>query len=255
MPRTVNEEAYNAKRNKILDFAQALIYSKGYERMTIQDILNGLQISRGALYHYFDSKKGILVALVDRMGSVAEHALRPIIEDPNLSALEKFNRYFAAGASWKNTQKDLIVSLLSMWFSDENAFIRQKMTVEALTRTARLLVPMIRQGVEEKVFTTQFPEEAAVIITGVFLNLTDTLIARLLARERGLASIQELGPILDAYRDAVERILGAASGSLNIVKADDFEDWFAAGQSATGMLGLRPPSRGGRAGTMTRQGL
>jgi hypothetical protein len=48
MSRTVNEEAYDAKRNEILDFAQALIYSKGHERMTIQDLLDGLRISRGA---------------------------------------------------------------------------------------------------------------------------------------------------------------------------------------------------------------
>lgn len=234
MPRTVNEEAYSAKRNEILDFAIGLIYSKGYERMTIQDILDGLQISRGALYHYFDSKKAILEALVDRMGNAAERTIRPIIEDPDLSALEKFNRYFEAAAYWKKTQKELIVSLLSMWFSDENAFIRQKMAAATLTRTSRLLVPMICQGIEEEVFTTQFPEEAAVIISGVLLTFTDTLVARLLAADGGLASVQEFGSLLDAHVDAIERILGAPSGSLKVVKADDFKDWLVAGQHPPG---------------------
>ena len=233
MPRTVNEEAYSAKRNEILDFAMELIYSKGYERMTIQDILDGLQISRGALYHYFDSKKGILEALVDRMGATAEHAILPIVEDPELSALEKFNRYFQAGVNWKNTQKELILSLLSMWFSDENAFVRQKMTAESLTHTSRLLVPMIRQGIAESVFTTRFPEEAAVIITGVFLNLADSLVARLLASDRGPGSIQGFGVLLDAYVDAIERILGAPSGSLKVLNADDFKDWLVVSQPAT----------------------
>jgi len=205
------------------------------KRMTIQDILDGTQISRGALYHYFDSKKAILEALVDRMGTAAERTILPIIDDPDLSALEKFNRYFEASAYWKNMQKELILSLLPMWFSDENAFIRQKMTAEALTHTSRLLVPMIRQGIEEKVFTTRFPEEAAVIITGVFLTFTDTLVARLLAPERGLASIQAFGSILDAYVDAIERILGAPSGSLMVFKADDFKDWFVASQPDTEM--------------------
>lgn len=225
MPRTVKEEEYNAKRGEILDFALGLIYAKGYERMTIQDILDGLQISRGALYHYFDSKKAILEALVDRMGRAAMQALRPIVEDPNLSAVEKFNRYFEVSAYWKNTQKDLILNFMSIWFSDENAFIRQKMSAEAMTHTARLLEPMIRQGIEEKVFTTRFPAEAAIIITGVFLNLGDTLVLRLLAHDRGLASIEELWPILDAYVDAIERILGTPSGSLEIVKADALKDW------------------------------
>lgn len=140
------------------------------------------------------------------------------LNSKDLSALEKFNRYFEASAYWKNMQKDLIFSLLPIWFSDENAFIRQKMAAEALTHTSRLLVPMIRQGIEEKVFTTRFPEEAAVIITGVFLTFTDTLVARLLAPERGPVSIQEFWSTLDAYVDAIERILGAPSGSLKALK-------------------------------------
>ncbi len=230
MSRTVNEEAYKAKRNEILDFAMGLIYSKGYERMTIQDILDGLRISRGALYHYFDSKQAILEALVERMGSAAEQVILPIVEDPDLSALEKFNRYFEAAAYWKTTQKELILTLLSMWFSAENAFVRQKMTAQALTRTSRLLVPMICQGIEEKVFSTRCPEEAAVIITGVLLTFGDTLVVHLLGPDRGMASTQELGSLWDAYVDAIERILGAPSGSLKVIDADDFKGWVVASQ-------------------------
>ena len=47
MARTVNEGEYNAKRGEILDVALRLVYSKGYQEMSIQDILDGLGISRG----------------------------------------------------------------------------------------------------------------------------------------------------------------------------------------------------------------
>ena len=50
MARIFKEEEFNAKRNEILDFSLGLVYSKGYAQMTIQDILDGLHISRGALY-------------------------------------------------------------------------------------------------------------------------------------------------------------------------------------------------------------
>ena len=228
MARIFKEEDFTAKREKILDFALSLVYSKGYEQMTIQDILDGLQISRGALYHYFDSKKAILEALVDRLGKEAEETIQPILEDSSLSALQKFHRYFETSARWKHMEKDLIVSLLPMWFSDENAFIRQKMTTAALTHTSRLLEPMIRQGIKEKVFTTRFPEQAAVIITGVFLNLGDTLVGLTFAPDR--ASVQKFETILEAYIDSIERILGAPPGSLKVFEANDFKDWFVASQ-------------------------
>lgn len=40
MARTVKEQEYAGKRNGILDAVQRPVYSKGYKRMTIQDILN-----------------------------------------------------------------------------------------------------------------------------------------------------------------------------------------------------------------------
>jgi len=39
-------KAHAVRRNEILDVAQRLIYTEGYEQMTIQDILDGLQIPR-----------------------------------------------------------------------------------------------------------------------------------------------------------------------------------------------------------------
>jgi AcrR family transcriptional regulator len=226
MARIVKEEEYSAKRNEILDVALGLVYSKGYEQMTIQDILDGLQISRGALYHYFDSKQALLEALIDRMGKSAEQTLLPIVQDPDLPALQKFRRYFEASARWKTMQKPMIVSLLRMWYSDENAFIRQKLTAESMRHTARLLELMIRQGIEEKVFTTRFPEQAAVIVAGIQLSLSDTLIGLLLSPGPDQAAFQKAEIIMDAYVDTIERILGVPSGSLKVFEPDAFREWF-----------------------------
>ena len=58
MPRVVKEEDYAARRNEILDVARQLVYTKGYEQMSIQDILDALKISKGAFYHYFELETG-----------------------------------------------------------------------------------------------------------------------------------------------------------------------------------------------------
>ncbi|MFZ1126945.1 TetR/AcrR family transcriptional regulator, partial [Methanoregula sp.] len=81
MARIVKIEEYNTKRNEILDAALALIYSKGYEQMAIQDILDELKISRGAFYHYFTSKQALLEALIDRTGWESEKILLTIVQD------------------------------------------------------------------------------------------------------------------------------------------------------------------------------
>jgi AcrR family transcriptional regulator len=87
MARVVKEAEYAGKRNEIMDVAQNFVYTKGYERMTIQDILDELQISKGAFYHYFDSKPEILEALTKREQVGVEQMLLEIVHKPGLSAL------------------------------------------------------------------------------------------------------------------------------------------------------------------------
>src|SRR4030067_3008163 len=105
MARIVNEEAYAARRNEILEAAQRFVYSKGYEQLTIQDILDELQISKGAFYHYFDSKHAMLAAMIERMQDEVEQLLVPIVQDTRMPALEKLARFFVTAAQWKTSQR------------------------------------------------------------------------------------------------------------------------------------------------------
>ncbi len=228
MARILKEDEYNTKRNEILDMARHLIYTKGYEQMTIQDLLQALHISKGALYHYFASKEALLEALVDRMGQEAEHNILPIVRDANLTAIQKFRRIIEGSAQWKSTQKELITGLMRLWFSDKNAFIRHKMEAESRKHMSGYLEPVIRQGMAEGSFTTRFPKQAAVIIAGVSLSLTDAIAIQLIAPQIDPAAIQELEGTWEAYTDTVERILGAPEGCLHIFERGAFDDWLTA---------------------------
>ena len=41
------------RKNEIIDVAEVLFYSKGYESCTINDILKEVGIAKGTFYHYF----------------------------------------------------------------------------------------------------------------------------------------------------------------------------------------------------------
>ena len=51
---------------KILDVSMRLFTEQGYEHTTIQDIVDALGMSKGAIYHHFKSKEDILDKLTDR---------------------------------------------------------------------------------------------------------------------------------------------------------------------------------------------
>src|SRR6202165_3788923 len=104
MPRTVNTTLHTIRRDAFLDVAQALVQTKRYEAMSIQNVLNELEASKGAFYHYFDSKQALLEAIVERFADGALASLAPVLHDPKLPALTKLEEVFAGIASLKAEQ-------------------------------------------------------------------------------------------------------------------------------------------------------
>ncbi len=64
MARTRSEN-YDGIHLGILTQAAALFSAQGYMRSSIADLADACKLSRGALYHYFDSKEAILFAILD----------------------------------------------------------------------------------------------------------------------------------------------------------------------------------------------
>lgn len=235
MARTVNPEEHASKRNQILDAAQRLVYSKGYEQMTIQDILNELRMSSGAFYHYFKTKPAVLEALIARMQQEVEAALLPIVEDASLSALEKLQRFFATLEHSSTTYNPFIADLLRVWLTDDNAIVREKTYNAMRERRAPLLRFVVRQGVQEGVFATPFPEQVAEVMLALARGMGDSLAQQMLT----LQQVQDKQPIIDqivaiyaAYADALERVLGAPSGFLHRPTVDAAAAWMSPSQEA-----------------------
>jgi AcrR family transcriptional regulator len=64
MARTRSEN-YDGIHFGILTNAARLFSAQGYTRASIADLADACKLSRGALYHYFDSKEAILFAILD----------------------------------------------------------------------------------------------------------------------------------------------------------------------------------------------
>lgn len=233
MARIFKEEDYAMRQNEILNAAQKLVYSKGYESMSIQDILDDLQISKGAFYHYFDSKQALLEALVCRMMQEAENLLSPIVEDPDLPALDKLRRFFDTAVNWKTSQKTFLIALLRVWYTDNNAIVRLKVTAEGNDRFTPLLTTIICQGIQEGVFTSRYPDQVGAVVLALILNLGETFSRRLLSIPPDFDGLQEIENIIAAYTDAIEQVLGAQSGAIKLFEMDRLKEWIVATDAET----------------------
>lgn len=230
MARIVNEAAYTARRNAILDAAQRAVETKGYEQMAIADLLSELQISSGAFYHYFDSKPALLLALVERMGEQVEQRVLPIIHDPEHDAIDKLRRFFMLFDHEKLAHKSLVFAYMRVWYADENAIVRHKLYVARLKHIAPWLEELIRQGVQEGVMTNPYPDQAARIALSLFEDLGVATAELLLSEEHSPDDLSRLERTVAATVDALERVLGAPTGCLQYASREDFSQWLVAAE-------------------------
>jgi AcrR family transcriptional regulator len=226
MARMVNKEEHEMRRAEILEAAQRLVYTWGYEHTSIQDILAELHISKGAFYHYFDSKQALLEALIERLAKQVIQFLLPIVQDEHLPAPEKLQRVFDAASRWKTDRKEVLISLVNVWYADENAILRQKAKAALLPLIAPLITTIVCQGVKEGVFQTSYPDHVSWIIFSVLQDFGDTLVSLIMQQQTSPEAFQRLEELSASHQDAVERVLGAEPGSLPLFDTAILREWF-----------------------------
>jgi AcrR family transcriptional regulator len=226
LARTLDPEAHAIKRETFLDAAQRLIQVKGYEQASIQDVLTEANTSKGAFYHYFDSKAALLDGVVARMVDAALHSVEPVVENPDLPATDKLRALFAGIAAWKTARKELLIALMEVWLSDHNAIVREKFRRVVVDRLTPVMASIIRQGQAERVFTVTSPEEAARVFVSFLLSLNQSTTELYMDRQAGRISLEDVRRALDAQVEALERVLGAPPGSLTLVDETVIHAWF-----------------------------
>jgi AcrR family transcriptional regulator len=227
MARTRNATAHAVRRDEILDVAERLIRTRGYDAMSIQNVQDELGCSRGAIYHYFGSKEAILEAVIERMTVAGMAIMAPIAEDPALSGLGKLHSLFATAGSWKSDRRDVLVPVIRNWYLPSNDLVRARAEAAAWGQFRPLVATILRQGVAEGDFSVSSADHAAVILTALFAGSSDAIRRLLIDRLDGRVPYEEVERFIRAYDEAIERILGLAPGSFTLIDPDSMRTWFA----------------------------
>lgn len=215
----------DVRQAEILETAQLLFYTKGYEKTAVRDIIDEIGIAKGTFYHHFNSKEELLDALVSRLLDQATAILEPILVDDQLSALEKLHLFFGAVGNLKLENETFIRTLLPIWYEDSNMLMREKTKLSTLNMYAPLYGQIIQQGIDEDVFCVQHPNEAGGIVFQTMYFMSETL-ARLLINAENKPDWASVREKIVAYNATLDSLLGAAPGSIQLFDFEPFRHWF-----------------------------
>jgi len=198
--RTIKDA--NERKNEILDVAESLFISKGYDNTTISDILNVMGVARGTLYYHYKSKEEVLDGIIIRRSTAGVIAAEAIADNNTLSALEKMLKIMLAQKPANKQQQQLVTALENVG----NAQMFQKSLIEIILRLAPILGKVIEQGNKEGVFNTPYTQDSAEILLAAAHTLFDSV--------QFHRSPEEMQQKIVIFLFTAERILGASEGSL-----------------------------------------
>ncbi len=231
MPRTRNDETYGRKRDAILDIAERLVLIKGYDSLAITDLMAEAGISKGALYHYFTSKRDVLAGLLDRRLDRWEARLAPIAETsgPADARLCDFLRTLAGA---KAEDRAFLIEVLRSVYAEENAIVYATARVGMADRLLPRLAMIIADGRADGTFDVTEPEATARVVISLLQECTDRIGRLLIDVADGRATARQVETQTVAYVEALHRTLGAGPGTLAFIAPADLRRWIRAARSA-----------------------
>ncbi|MFB4322477.1 TetR/AcrR family transcriptional regulator [Priestia sp. BR_2] len=192
------------RKNEILDAADTLFGQKGFDGTSTNDILEKVGIARGTLYHHFKSKEDIMDALIDRYTVRLLDRAQAIALDKSIPVIERIIRVVMAlnisgdGESSKEIMEHI--------HKPQNALMHQKIHKVIINGVPPILTDIIREGIEQGLFSTPFPYECMEMVVIYANTVFDEDLVTMTDEERRQRVL--------AFVCNVERLLGAESGSL-----------------------------------------
>ena len=145
--------------NKILEVSKRLFLEKGYDNTKIQDIADELGMTKGAIYHHFESKEEIMNKLGETM-FIHNNPFEIVKKRNDLNGLEKMK--LAIKLNQSNEQMvELTNQALPLL---ENPQILAKMFESNYQNLLPYWLELIQEGQEDGSIKTDQPKELAELL-------------------------------------------------------------------------------------------
>ena len=145
--------------NKILEVSQRLFLEKGYDNTKIQDIADELGMTKGAIYHHFESKEEIMNKLGESM-FIHNNPFETVKKRKDLNGLEKMKLVIQLHQS-DEQMVELTNQALPLL---ENPQILAKMFESNYQNLLPYWLELIKEGQEDGSIKTDQPKELAELL-------------------------------------------------------------------------------------------
>ncbi len=211
------------RKQEFLNAALDLFYEKGYEKTTINDIINKVEVSKGAFYHYFISKEEVIETIADEYTDKILSIVKKVVERKDINALEKLNLAIEQVQKQKKreSEKRRKIKRALGFHNDENLKLKKKISDKMSDKFTPYYQKIIDEAIEQGIFDVPKSKELAIFLLSV-VQILNTSIDELEAKHyqddkfNKEPFLKELEEKVLFYEDLFQRVFNVKRGNINI---------------------------------------
>ncbi|MCM1989864.1 TetR/AcrR family transcriptional regulator [Oceanirhabdus seepicola] len=204
-------------RDEIINTAQRLFYTVGYDKTSIQMIINDIDIAKGTFYHHFKSKSELMLEIVRLTTETTVEQLRELTNS-SISPIKKMNAIFNASAKYKAANLDSIKAIMFAMYNESNLILRENIKRLTLESTTPLINSIIQEGMNTGDFKCKH-SNVGEIIWVIGMALSDKMCFAIMNPNNNTSNdsfIEKTVDDLNMYTYTIETILEIDHGRLNL---------------------------------------
>ena len=212
------------RRTQILDAAEQLFFERGYDRTSVQDILDALKMSKGGFYHYFDAKDSVLRAVSERRAEQRFDRLSAELYGSRRSPVGRLNLLLSTANLFEAEEPRFAALMLKLCYQDRDAAMNAHRRRVLIDRLLPWMNDVIAEGVADGSFYTRHPMEIGRLLLLLALDVDDEACTLLAAEPESPDVMLRILELLNTWRDSAENLVGAPFGSIQLFDPERLVD-------------------------------
>ena len=186
------EREKQQRREEIMQAAEEVFFSKGFEKSTMDDVAEKAELSKGTLYLYFKSKEDLHMAVARK----AIHLLRDYTSkaaEGEGTALEKLGQMGRACIDFSRSHPDHMKAIMTLEEVEPLSISLSTRDVQNMIyneSTVGAVIQIVEQGVREKLIRSDIP--TALVAHTLWMSVLSVI--RFVSSKQSLLQALDLSP-------------------------------------------------------------
>ena len=206
------------KKQEFIRTAELRFCRDGYEKTSIQDIIDDLHTSKGSFYHHFVSKESLLEEICrNRVIHSKEIVLKNLENEKDPQ--NKLNSLIHGMIPFSGEKLNFLLMLIPVFKGPEGEIIRNCYANELENSYQISVAEVLKEGTAEDIYFCFNPVFTAKILIMLINRFWFEICDRILGNEENNENTDpmDLMTMTDDYRISAERLISAPYGSVDMI--------------------------------------